>query len=960
MKPGRSDPSQGQSRLAHRLTPIGVWALSFGCSVGWGAFVMPGTTFLPIAGPIGTLIGVAVGMLVMLLIGYNYCFLINRHPDAGGTFSYATSAFGYDHGFLASWFLGLVYLAIIWANATALPLICRNLLGNLFCYGFHYTIAGYDIYFGEILLSITAIMLCGILCLRGTRAVASVQTVLAVALIVGVVFCFIMAFFAPGTSIADRLEPAYSPDYTPGVGILYIIFLAPWAFAGFESVSNSAEEFKFSAKKTIWIIAAALLTAAAAYILLALTAVSSLPEGAADWVEYLRSLPERSGVEGLPTFFAVFSSLGKPGLVALGVAAAAAILTGLIGNMTAASRLIYAMGRDTLLPAPFRKLNKHAAPERAIVFLTLISLPIPFLGRSAIGWIIDVNTIGVTIAYAYTSAAAIREANKCGRLDVMATGCIGVIVSLGFLFYFLIPNLLPVATLSNESYLMLMSWAMLGFICFLLVFRADPKQRLGKHTVIWIVLLLLIFFTSMIWVMGTTRSATETAVEELTVTGTRSVDVLTRRFNTVTGTIIRSSIIQFAMVLAAMLIIFHIYSTVRKQHQSAVEGRKSAEQSNQAKTTFLSNMSHDIRTPMNAIIGYVTLAKRESGLSPRTRDYLGKIEASSDHLLALINDVLEMSRIESGKVELMPVPTDIRKLMGEVKDLFSTQMETKHLNYSVVCENVEDANVLCDKNRLNRVLLNLISNAYKFTPENGSVTVTLRQTGREEDRAIYRISVKDTGIGMSPEFAAKVFEAYEREKTETVENIQGTGLGTAITKSIVDLMGGTIAVRSEKGKGSEFIIDVGFRLDPEYAGAAETGQGDGTDSAFLGMRLLLVEDDPANRDVERTLLEEAGFEVDCAENGEDAVEQIAASTPGEYAAVLMDIEMPVKNGYAATRLIRSLKNRELAEIPIIALTAKAFSEDIAASHAAGMNGHIAKPINMKNVMETLADVLRKN
>ena len=952
----KTAPAGNASRLIRRLSPLAVWAFAFGCSVGWGSFVMPGTTFLPIAGPAGTAYGVIIGAAVMLLIGVNYAYLMNRSPDAGGTFRYTTDAFGSDHGFLSAWFLGLVYLAIIWANATALPLICRNIFGDALQFGFHYVIAGYDVYMGEILLSLLCVLLCGGLCLRGSRTASAAQIVMALLLIVGVVFVFFVAFFRPGADISAALEPQYSPDYRPGIGIIFIVSLSPWAFAGFESVSNSAEEFKFSPKKSLLIMVLALITAAVAYILLALIAISAKPADAGSWVDYIRSLGDRGGLEGLPTFYGVFTAMGPAGLAVLGVAAASAILTGLVGNMTAASRLLYAMGRDELLPVRASALNRRGAPKNAIYFLMLLCLPIPFLGRSAIGWIVDVNTIGVTIAYAYTSAAALKQARAEGEKGIAVTGAIGVLVSLGFLLYFLIPNLLPVATLSNESYLMLVSWAVLGFVVFLLIFRADRKQRMGQTPIIWIVLLLLIFFTSMVWMMGATRNATDVAVKELTYTGTRSPEVLEARFDRVTGTIIRNAIIQFAMILVALLIIFHVYSTVRKRHKSAEEDKTIAQASSAAKTTFLSNMSHDIRTPMNAIIGYVTLAKRERDLTPKVRDYLGRIETSSDHLLALINDVLEMSRIESGRMELMPVPCDLRKLMEEVQDLFSTQMETKGLTYTVDCSDVQDVKVLCDRNRLSRVLLNLISNACKYTPEGGSVAVTLRQTGRTDDRAGYRLSVKDTGIGMSPEFAAKVFEAYEREKTETVENIQGTGLGTAITKSIVELMGGSIEVFTEQGKGSEFVVSVSLPLDPEAVASAGAWDPE-AENVFAGLRLLLVEDDPDNMDVEKTLLAEAGFEVETAENGEEAVERIAASAPGDYAAVLMDIEMPVKNGYSAARLIRSLKNRGLAEIPIVALTAKAYSEDVAAARAAGMDGHIAKPINMKNVMEVLSEVL---
>ena len=967
----------GAPRLVRRLSPLAVWALSFGCSVGWGSFVMPGTTFLPIAGPLGTALGIAIGALVMLIIGINYAYLMNRYPDACGTFSFTKRVFGYDHGFLSAWFMGLVYLAIIWANATAIPLIFRSIFGDLLRFGYFYTIAGYDVYFGEIMISLLAVLVFGYVCLRGSRVVSVTQILLALLLIGGILVAFIAVFVRSGAGSTSAMEPLFSPDYKPGAGILFIVFLAPWAYAGFESVSHSAEEFRFPVRKSLRILIISLGTSAIAYIALALIAAAVQPQGFGSWVEYFREMGNLSGVQGMPTFYAVSAAMGKPGVAILGVAAAAGIITGLMGNMTAASRMIYSMARDNMLPAPMAALNKNGAPKHAILFLILVCLPIPFLGRSAIGWIIDVNTIGVAIAYAYTSTVAFRQALAEKKTGVVVSGAAGMGLSFFFLLYFLVPNLWSVSTLAMESYLMFLLWAVLGFVTFYLIFRRDKSRRMGKSTTIWIVLLLLIFFTSMIWIMGTTSQATETAVEDAerayayaleseSQSATDSnldgyKDMMTNHFQQLTGQVIRNTAVQFLLFLVALLIVFRIYSTVQRQHQSAVEDKNLAEQSSQAKTTFLSNMSHDIRTPMNAIVGYVTLAKREKDLSPRSRDYLDKIEASSSHLLALINDVLEMSRIESGKMELMPVPTDLRKVMEEVRDMFSTQMETKGLNYTVSCEEVKDPRVLCDGSRLNRVLLNLISNAYKFTPEGGSVTVTLRQTGLKEGRAAFRLSVKDTGIGMSPEFAAKVFEAYEREKTATVESIQGTGLGTAITKSIVEIMGGTIQVFSEQGKGSEFVVDVAFPLDPEAVQTGASGAGEAEDpAAFAGLRLLLAEDDPDNRDVETALLREAGFLVETAENGEEAVEMLASSKAGYYALILMDIEMPVKNGYNAAKLIRSLKNPALASIPIVALTGKAFSEDITAAREAGMNGHIAKPLNIKNAVDLLNELLNQN
>ena len=403
---------------------------------------------------------------------------------------------------------------------------------------------------------------------------------------------------------------------------------------------------------------------------------------------------------------------------------------------------------------------------------------------------------------------------------------------------------------------------------------------------------------------------------------------------------------------------FNIYNMMMKREKEMEVQKVEAEQSSKAKSTFLSNMSHDIRTPMNAIIGYTNLIKKETGIPPKATEYLDKIEASNKHLLALINDILDMSRIESGKMELEPVASNIVKTMNEVRDLFATQMITKSIEYTVNADDVTNKWVVCDIPRFNRVLLNLISNAYKFTPEGGKVTVTLKQIDATEDIGSYELRVRDTGIGMAPEFAKRVFEAYSRDRS--VNAIQGTGLGMAITKSIVELMGGTIEVVSEKGKGSEFIVRIDFPLVKDIPKEKTEQVGDSVKPAldFSKMKLLLVEDNMVNREIASLILTEFGFSLDTAENGKEAVDKVAASKPGEYQAILMDIQMPVMNGYDAARAIRQLDNAELANIPIIAMTANAFNEDIQAAKEAGMNSHIAKPIEIPKMIETLTEILR--
>ena len=414
---------------------------------------------------------------------------------------------------------------------------------------------------------------------------------------------------------------------------------------------------------------------------------------------------------------------------------------------------------------------------------------------------------------------------------------------------------------------------------------------------------------------------------------------------------------------------------LKQQQEELIVAKTRAEENSKAKTKFLFNMSHDIRTPMNAIIGYVELAgklrancdtctrpKCPDGIPKKMAEFLGKIDASSQHLLALINDILEMGRIESGKMELEFANTDLKKAFEEVSDMFSTQMQTKGINFNVDISGIKNRYVICDKNRLDRVMLNLLSNAYKFTPKDGNINMKISQLNNGEDGyGEYELRVKDSGIGMSAEFAATVFESFTRERTSTVSGIQGTGLGMAITKSIVDLMGGTIEVITAPNKGTEFIINLKFELQPESEIKKEENDDQSTDSKneidFTKKKLLLVDDIEVNREIATMMLTQFGFNVETAVNGQEAVDKIAASNVGDYDVVLMDIQMPVMDGYEAARTIRKLDNPQLANIPIIAMTANAFSEDIQAAKEAGMNDHIAKPIDVNKMIETITKIL---
>ena len=531
----------------------------------------------------------------------------------------------------------------------------------------------------------------------------------------------------------------------------------------------------------------------------------------------------------------------------------------------------------------------------------------------------------------------------------------------------------------------------------------------------------------------------------------------------------------------------------RQVNQALSDAVAAAETANRAKSTFLSNMSHDIRTPMNAIIGFTTLAVSNIDDKDRVKDYLAKTLASSNHLLSLINDVLDMSRIESGKIHLEEVEVNLSDVLHDLKTIVSGQIYAKQLELYMDAMDVTDEDVYCDKTRLNQILLNLLSNAIKFTPAGGTVSVRVRQlAGKVRGCGQYEFRIKDNGIGMSQEFAQKIFEPFERERTSTVSRIQGTGLGMAITKNIVDMMGGTIKVQTAQGKGSEFIICLPMRTQAEHRPVEKITELEGlkalvvdddfntcdsvtkmlvkvgmraewtlsgkeavlrarqsiemsdvyhayiidwrlpdmngievtrqirslhddtpiiiltaydwsdieveakaagvtafcskpmfmsdlretlmsalgqnqTDAAqellpqknadFKGRHILLVEDNELNREIAQEILREYGFRVDTAENGAVAVEKVCTAAPGSYDLVLMDVQMPVMDGYTATRKIRALDDPARAKLPILAMTANAFDEDRRNALESGMNGFLSKPIVIGDLVQELRKIL---
>ena len=528
---------------------------------------------------------------------------------------------------------------------------------------------------------------------------------------------------------------------------------------------------------------------------------------------------------------------------------------------------------------------------------------------------------------------------------------------------------------------------------------------------------------------------------------------------------------------------------LQESHQELEMALLRAESANSAKTTFLNNMSHDIRTPMNAIIGFTSLAASHVNNEEKVKEYLAKIATSSEHLLSLINDILDMSRIESGKVKISENPLHLPDLLHDIRTIVQPNIVSKQLEFLIDTVDVRDEDIIADKLRLTQVLLNIMSNGIKFNKTGGTISLRVKQTkGAPKGYGNYQFIIKDTGIGMKPEFQKHIFESFTREESSTVSGIQGTGLGMAITKNIVDMMGGTITVKSEEGKGSEFTVSLAFKLSsekkafekpPQLQGLRVLVADDDTDTCLsvssmlteIGMRsewtvsgkeavirakhamemgdefyayiidwmmpdmngietvrrirrvigddrpiiiltaydwsdiedeareagvtafcekplfmsqlrdllinplpkkeavvekpvihngkkILLVEDNVLNQEIAQTILEDAGFEIETANDGMIAVQKMEKAVPGQYDLIFMDIQMPVMNGYEAARRIRAMANKDIANIPIVAMTANAFEEDREKSYEAGMNGHLTKPVSVDELMRMIQKMMK--
>lgn len=500
-------------RLQPGFTPPGIWAFSIGTSIGWGSFIVTCSAYLQKAGVLGTVFGLLAGAAVIMVIIHNLQYMIKSAPEAGGIYSFEQKVGGKDLGFVAGWFVALTYFAILWANITSVPLFARFFIGDTFRFGFHYNIYGYEVWMGEALLSIVAVLIIGFLCLRSTKLINGIMVGAALLFVFGFTVCAVVAVIRHDGTFS------YSPNYIEGTDsiaqIVRIAVISPWAFIGFENVSHFSEEYKFPIKKVRSILIWSVVVTTALYILVSLLSISAYPSEYENWLEYIRDMGNLSGLKAVPAFYAADYYLGKAGVIILLFALFGVIFTSLIGNMMALSRLLLAVSRNGEAPKALTKLNKRGAPLNVIYAIVAISVFIPFLGRTAIGWIVDVTTLGATLIYGLISYAVFRHSKENNRKAEQITGVLGFILMGCFLLMLLIPGLLPFHAMETESYILFIVWAVIGLFYFRILVKRSSVGNYGKRIIVWLILLVMIMFASMMWVSRATENAANEAVNQI-------------------------------------------------------------------------------------------------------------------------------------------------------------------------------------------------------------------------------------------------------------------------------------------------------------------------------------------------------------------------------------------------------------------------------------------------------------
>ena len=528
---------------AKKISALGALGLSVGTAIGWGSFVVTGSSFLSKAGPLGSIIGIVIGMLIMLVLAFNYHYMMNKYPDSnGGIYTFAKNTLGGDHAFLVAWFLIITYAAILWANVSSFSLFARCIFGSAFQFGFHYSVGGYDVWLGELLLSLFFLLLFAGICLIKRNVTSSIQGGLMLLFVALIIAGFIIAMVMHKGGL-ESFKPAFAPDGNDEfVQVIGVVGMMPWAFIGFESISHSSKDFKFRHRNVFRILAIAIVVSALIYILICLISISAFPGD--NWYDYLTHANSLEHLDDIPLFYVMEQFLGVPGLVMFGIALLAILITSLIGNMIAVSNLIHSMSEDGVFPKFFSKTDKYGNPINAIIVITIVTAIMLFFGRVLIGWIVDVNTFCGIIVYTYISAITIKQARRGVKrgTEGTITGIVGLIFGIIFGISVIINDFINSDYLAKESIMIFISWAVLGFIYYAILLKKDKTRMFGHSMAALFGLFVLIIYCIGSWIIKLIGVETGNKVE-----------------------IIVGIVISMILLIAAQIVFFFVFSVIKKR-----------------------------------------------------------------------------------------------------------------------------------------------------------------------------------------------------------------------------------------------------------------------------------------------------------------------------------------------------------------------------------------------------------
>ena len=822
-----------------RLSSLAIWGLSLGCAVGWGAFMVPANLFIPTAGPLGTVLSMIFSTILLLIIAANICRLADKYKDNGGIIAYTRNILGHDHAFLTAWILIIAYLSIMWANATAYVLLIRFLFGDVLAWGYLYTIAGFDINLGEILFTWGIFCIYGIFSCYGGPLRKHLNTFFAILFFGTVVMLFIALYTNTPSGV---LYPHFQFKSSPFMQVFSMMMLAPWMFFGFEAITHTDEHTGFSNRKLLFIMIAAVLAGGIIYVALAAMAVMAIPPEFSYWTTYIAQKNTLEGIKALPVFNSVYSTFGQEGLIILVLSIISAISTSLLGLFRITGMILQYMSQYQILPQWFSQTNEDGTPRNSIIFVMLVSLLIPFLGRVSVVWLCDVITVVGSLAYGYASLCSYIVAKKEHDTSGKWLGGIGVIISVLFFFFPIIPGMLLAGSLDTESYLMLSCWSLLGFIMFWYVFKNDTQHRFGQSTSMCIILLFLNFFSSSLWI----RQSVEERIKEL------RLDANAFSYSDFAN----ECFVQMAMIMLILLLMADIFITLKRREQKLNKISQNQNNINQSKNIFISNLSHDIRIPMETAQSSLHLALETCTICSvcneddcprripdRLMNGLSKIDNHSQRLLSLIDNMLDknnfvdatnrrvtgpdisFSGIEMNKFQPIFNTVDLMGLLNNLKDLFALQMQDSGIFFDAYPMSITHPIVLSDEQRLERMLINLLNNANEYTKPGGGVVLTLLETGTSTvqfgDNELlcgnYEFHVQDSNSHIPPVLQQSLTEEYRADVIDTG--------GLYIVQGIVRLMQGSIdIVTTPEHKGKEIIIKLNLPIDTEENFVIAMGQ----------------------------------------------------------------------------------------------------------------------------------------